>query len=99
GGLGLLHDPGMLGIRDDEMGRPGYLDLLSGLVKLKELRGSVRVTTNEAKATVGDREMEWIGSHLPALERVAFFKWESFVNVRFEQLRDMLRPGVSLTQV
>ncbi|KAG0252606.1 hypothetical protein BGZ95_006583, partial [Linnemannia exigua] len=90
--------PGMFSIRDDETGRPGYLDLLSGLVKLKELRGTVRVTTDEAKATVGDREIEWVANHWPALERVAFFTWENFVNARFERLRDVLRPGLSLSQ-
>ncbi|KAG0253728.1 hypothetical protein BGZ95_006244 [Linnemannia exigua] len=47
--------PGMLAIRDDETGRLGYLDLLSGLVKLKVLRGSVMVTNQEVEVTVGDR--------------------------------------------
>ncbi|KAG0250749.1 hypothetical protein BGZ95_007108, partial [Linnemannia exigua] len=32
--------PEMLSIRGDETGRPGHLDLLSGLVKQKEIRGS-----------------------------------------------------------
>ncbi|KAG0249823.1 hypothetical protein BGZ95_007398, partial [Linnemannia exigua] len=44
--------PGMLSLQDDTTGRPGYLDLLAGLVNLKELRGSVRVTTDEAQNTV-----------------------------------------------
>ncbi|KAK3841472.1 MAG: hypothetical protein J3R72DRAFT_444942 [Linnemannia gamsii] len=90
--------PGMLTIRDDVTGRPGYLDLLSGLVKLKTLRGSVRVTTDEAKATVGDREMEWIVSHWPDLERVAFFSCDEDVMAQFSRLRDALRPGLSLSQ-
>ncbi|KAK3841458.1 MAG: hypothetical protein J3R72DRAFT_524304 [Linnemannia gamsii] len=90
--------PGMLAIRDDETGRPGYLDMLSGLVKLKELHGTVRATTDEAIATVGYREMEWIASHWPALERVAFFASDQVVKAPFRQLRDALRPGLSLSQ-
>ncbi|KAK3841487.1 MAG: hypothetical protein J3R72DRAFT_491384 [Linnemannia gamsii] len=89
--------PGMLSIRDDATGRPGYLDLLSGLVKLKILLGSVRGTTDEAKATVGDREMEWIASHWPALERVEFFSSNRDATTPFSRLRDALLPGISLS--
>ncbi|KAG0255227.1 hypothetical protein BGZ95_005819, partial [Linnemannia exigua] len=65
--------PGMLNLYDTEKGSPGYLDLLTGLVKLRELRGSVCVSTNETKFTVGEREEEWFLTHWPSLERVEFF--------------------------
>ncbi|KAK3841486.1 MAG: hypothetical protein J3R72DRAFT_524322 [Linnemannia gamsii] len=90
--------PAMLSLQDDTTGRPGYLDLLAGLVNLKELRGSVRVTTDEAQETVGEREMDWIGTHWPALRRVALFASNNDVRESFKRLRDILRPELSLVQ-
>ncbi|KAF9128067.1 hypothetical protein BGX30_014483 [Mortierella sp. GBA39] len=91
--------PAMLNLPDCATGWPGYLNLLAGWVKLKELRGSVRVTTDETKVTVGVQEIEWIAAHWPSLECVAFFKWDSDVkDQRFMRLRDELRPGLSLWQ-
>ncbi|KAK3841470.1 MAG: hypothetical protein J3R72DRAFT_421926 [Linnemannia gamsii] len=55
--------PAMLHLQDDATGRPGYLNLLAGLVNLKELRGSVKVTIDEAQMTVGEREIDWIVTH------------------------------------
>ncbi|KAF9545576.1 hypothetical protein EC957_010661 [Mortierella hygrophila] len=91
--------PAMLNLPDCAMGWPGYLNLLAGWVKLKELRGSVQATTDEAKVTVGVQEIEWIAAHWPSLECVAFFTWDGDVkDQRFIRLRDELRPGLSLWQ-
>ncbi|KAG9062398.1 hypothetical protein KI688_005313 [Linnemannia hyalina] len=91
--------PAMLNLPDCATGWPGYLNLLAGWVNLKELRGSVHVTTDETKVTVGVQEIEWIATHWPSLECVAFFTWDSDVkDQRFMRLRDELRPGLSLWQ-
>jgi hypothetical protein len=65
--------PGLLSLPNNDTGRPGYLHLLSGWTKLKELRGSVCVDTEAGRATVGEKEVDWFMEHWPALERVGFF--------------------------
>ncbi|KAF9144097.1 hypothetical protein BG015_000208 [Linnemannia schmuckeri] len=60
--------PGMLSLGDEKAGRPGYLDLFSGLKKLRSLNGSVRAKTDETRVTVGQRECEWLSVHWPLLE-------------------------------
>ncbi|KAK3811348.1 MAG: hypothetical protein JOS17DRAFT_842926 [Linnemannia elongata] len=53
--------PGLFSLGDELAGRPGYLKMLSGLTKLKELRGHVQ-------ANLGRRELEWMLAHWPKLE-------------------------------
>ncbi|KAK5807808.1 hypothetical protein F5H01DRAFT_352649, partial [Linnemannia elongata] len=65
--------PGMLNLKNEETGRPGYLHLLRGLKKLKGLFGSVSATTEETKATIGMEEVKWMDKHWPTLVKVQFF--------------------------
>lgn len=89
--------PAMLNLPNCATGWPGYLGLLAGWVRLKELRGSVRVTTDETNVTVGEREIEWVATHWPSLECVAFFtRAKDVKGQHFMRLRDDLRPGLSL---
>lgn len=76
--------PGLLNIG---MGRPGYLELLGGLSKLKQLCGSVLADTNETKLRVGAVEAFWMREHWPLLERAEFFYRESEVTQPFKWLR------------
>ncbi|KAG0277884.1 hypothetical protein BGZ96_002678 [Linnemannia gamsii] len=62
--------PGMLSLGDEATGRPGYLSWLSGLTKLRKLKGHVQATTTETAKTVGQRELEWMLEHWPELEVV-----------------------------
>ncbi|KAH7055131.1 hypothetical protein BKA57DRAFT_532818 [Linnemannia elongata] len=65
--------PGMLNLKNVETGRPGYLQLLGGLTKLKKLSGSVSATIEETKATIGMDEVKWMDKHWPELEDADFF--------------------------
>ncbi|KAH7055133.1 hypothetical protein BKA57DRAFT_501668 [Linnemannia elongata] len=67
--------PGMLNLKNEETGRPGYLQLLGGLTKLKRLSGSVYAMTEETKATIGMDEVVWMENYWPALERAGFFRF------------------------
>ncbi|KAG9064707.1 hypothetical protein KI688_002966 [Linnemannia hyalina] len=60
--------PGMLSLGDEVVGKPGYLDLLGGLKKLRSLNGSVRAKTDETRVTFGQRECEWLNENWPVLE-------------------------------
>ncbi|KAF9092358.1 hypothetical protein BGX29_010502 [Mortierella sp. GBA35] len=51
--------PVLMALGHAKTDRPGYLHLLEGLGKLRELRGSVYVDTDEAKATMGEQEAAW----------------------------------------
>ncbi|KAH7055120.1 hypothetical protein BKA57DRAFT_501655 [Linnemannia elongata] len=68
--------PGMFSLGKKEIRRPGYLQLLGGLTKLKELYGSICLAMEETEATVGMDEVVWMDKHWPALERAGFF-WVS----------------------
>ncbi|KAK3814545.1 MAG: hypothetical protein JOS17DRAFT_795339 [Linnemannia elongata] len=63
---------GMLNLKDEETGRPGYLHLLGGLIKLKVLSGSVFATAQETKVTIGMDEVKWMDKHWPMLEKAHF---------------------------
>ncbi|KAG0216214.1 hypothetical protein BGX33_000312 [Mortierella sp. NVP41] len=60
--------PGLLPLGDPLMRRPGYLDCLSGLTKLRELRGAMQATTSETSRTFGSKELEWMLAHWTKLE-------------------------------
>lgn len=65
--------PGLLALEDPTTdGQIGHLSKLSGLTKLRELRGSFVWTNPEAAARIGEREVDWFATHLPAL-RIATF--------------------------
>ncbi|KAG9063297.1 hypothetical protein KI688_004179 [Linnemannia hyalina] len=51
--------PGLLSLEDPTSGKIGFLSRLSGLTKLRELRGSLFWTNREVLARTGEREVEW----------------------------------------
>ncbi|KAH7055122.1 hypothetical protein BKA57DRAFT_453084 [Linnemannia elongata] len=65
--------PGMLNLKNEETGRPGYLHLLRGLTKLRRLSGSISATNEETKATIGMEEVKWMDKHWPTLVKADFF--------------------------
>lgn len=62
--------PGILSLEDPTTGKIGFLSRLSGLTKLRELRGSLFWKNREVLARTGEREVEWFVNHLPALRRM-----------------------------
>lgn len=72
--------PGLLALEDATTGRLGFLSRWSGLNKLQRVRGSLFWTTTEARKRVGELEIEWFATHLPAL------KYAAFVEVPFSEV-------------
>lgn len=66
--------PGLFSLGKKEAGRPGYLQLLRCLTKLKELYGSTCLVMEETEVTVGIEGIEWMDRHWVALEKVQFGK-------------------------
>ncbi|KAG0296973.1 hypothetical protein BGZ96_008009 [Linnemannia gamsii] len=65
--------PGMMNLcLDNHCQRPGYLDLLGGLTRLEELRGSVYTNNEETQMTMGWKEARWMAQHWPELRVAAF---------------------------
>ncbi|KAF9135560.1 hypothetical protein BGW39_002308 [Mortierella sp. 14UC] len=83
-----LSFPGLLSLGDKRTGRVGYLDLLSGLTKLKELRGSVYACVDETKKTMSLREVVWLDHFWPQLEVAEFFFEHQPVSMPFKWLQD-----------
>lgn len=65
--------PGMLSLGDERTGRPGYLHHLAGLAKLRRFNVLVSMATDETRATVGLKEIEWMRDHWPALDFTSIF--------------------------
>lgn len=66
--------PGLLRLSDKEKGIvPGYLELLSGLTRLKEIRGSVAPETPDHKLAADAAEVDWILEHWPEVAMSSFF--------------------------
>ncbi|KAG0284125.1 hypothetical protein BGZ96_011514 [Linnemannia gamsii] len=65
--------PGFLNMPDKRTGRPGYLQLLAGLTKLKELRGSVSADLDETKRTMGWREVVFMDENFSDLRVAEFY--------------------------
>lgn len=63
--------PGLLALEDSATSQIGYLSRWSGLTRLRELRGSFSVTAKEVAARMGEHEVDWFATHLPALRRVS----------------------------
>ncbi|KAG0073086.1 hypothetical protein BGZ89_012154 [Linnemannia elongata] len=93
-----LSFPGLLSLGNKRTGRVGYLDLLSGLNKLKELRGSVYARTDETEKTMGLREIVWIDQFWPRLELAEFLFENEPVSEPFQwlQVRTILQECRSL---
>jgi hypothetical protein len=64
--------PGLLALEDPTSGRGGYLSSLSGMTKLRQLRGSFVLTHPEVQTRIGEREIDWFANNLPALEVATF---------------------------
>ncbi|KAG0365764.1 hypothetical protein BGX24_003974, partial [Mortierella sp. AD032] len=92
--------PALLSLGCEQTGRPGFLNLLGRLTKLKSLRGSFRMDQDETKKTVGQPEIEWIDKHWPLLKEAQFFDKEAEATNPFKWLqaqRTHNRPPLKLT--
>lgn len=78
--------PGFLSLGNKIAGRRGYLKLLAGLTKLRELRGHVQATTSETRWTVGRREMAWMVNNWPSLEVIELFHADDETGERGQHL-------------
>ncbi|KAF9911802.1 hypothetical protein EC991_002104 [Linnemannia zychae] len=59
--------PGMLTLQDNAGGRPGYMDLLYGLSKLRMIGGDIAAETKDDKIPEDAPEVDWILKHWPSL--------------------------------
>jgi hypothetical protein len=62
--------PGLLSLGCERTDQPGFLHLLAGMTRIERLLGSVSVTSEENKVTVGAREIEWMEQYWPLLEKI-----------------------------
>ncbi|KAF9135565.1 hypothetical protein BGW39_002313 [Mortierella sp. 14UC] len=85
--------PGLLSIGDKRADRPGYLRLLTGLTKLKELRGSVSADTDETRVTMGWKEAVFIDEVFSDLRVAEFFSEATSVRPPFQWLKDQRQQG------
>ncbi|KAF9084049.1 hypothetical protein BGX23_010902 [Mortierella sp. AD031] len=85
--------PALLSLGAAELGRPGYLNHLSGLRNLGILGGSVRVDTLGTKETVGWEEVRWMNEHWNQLHYANFFRDQSTVRPPFEWLKGQRQFG------
>ncbi|KAG0214681.1 hypothetical protein BGX33_001939 [Mortierella sp. NVP41] len=85
--------PALLSLGDGEWGRPGYLALLGGLTKLRELRGSVYADRDETVVTMGWSEARWIAAHWPRLEVTEFFRPHQDPTEPFRWLQEQYKDG------
>ncbi|KAF9135564.1 hypothetical protein BGW39_002312 [Mortierella sp. 14UC] len=53
--------------------RGGYLDLLAGLTRLEQLRGSFNVDPRGEGSVMGQEECEWVWEHWPRLQVADFY--------------------------
>ncbi|KAG0381038.1 hypothetical protein BGX24_000630 [Mortierella sp. AD032] len=75
--------PGLMRLQDNLTGRPGYLQLLSGLKQLECLDGSFRMYSVGNKQMDRRAEVKWIDMHWPRLRRAAFFSQKANVSTAF----------------
>ncbi|KAG0047024.1 hypothetical protein BGZ90_008025 [Linnemannia elongata] len=83
--------PGLFALEDPESGQIGHLSKLSGLTKLRVLRGSVRWTIPEVMERIGKREVDWIVDHLPALRVATFVLQNNNGMIGARPIRQLLR--------
>ncbi|KAG0296828.1 hypothetical protein BGZ96_008432 [Linnemannia gamsii] len=82
-----LSFPAMMNLMSAQNGRPGFLQLLSGLKKLEVLQGAVSAWSDETEVTVGWPEVVWIDQNWPSLRHADFFLDEDDVSEPFAWLR------------
>ncbi|KAK3846475.1 MAG: hypothetical protein J3R72DRAFT_433888 [Linnemannia gamsii] len=85
--------PALLSVGDIRTDRPGYLRLLAGLTKLKELRGSVSANTDETKATMGWKEVVFMDEFFSNLRVTEFFSEGAPLRPPFQWLQEQRRDG------
>jgi hypothetical protein len=62
-----------LGVEDEVKGKKvGHLEMLSGLTKLRKIRGIYPWIQGDDRARIGEREAEWFMSNLPRLSVITF---------------------------
>lgn len=83
--------PGLLALEDPESGQIGHLSKLSGLTKLRVLRGSVRWTIPEVMERIGNHEVDWVVDHLPALRVATFVLQNNNGMIGARPIRQLLR--------
>jgi hypothetical protein len=89
--------PGLISLEDPTTGKVGFLSRLSGLTKLRELRGSLFWTNKEVLARTGEREVEWFVNHLPMLKgKVLLFCPDSGIIVQNGLQFPWRKPGLVL---
>ncbi|KAF9905300.1 hypothetical protein EC991_001848 [Linnemannia zychae] len=76
-------------------GRPGYLQLLRGMTRLRKLIGSFEMYSDETMVTVGQAEVEWMLQHWERLEDVHFYSRKAAFRPCFEYMKQQ-RPQLSL---
>ncbi|KAG0276646.1 hypothetical protein BGZ95_007259 [Linnemannia exigua] len=69
--LGLL--PGVLTLKNNTEGRPGFLDLLGGLSKLERIGGDIGAETGNGRLAVDAKEVDWIFEHWSCLLDAPFW--------------------------
>ncbi|KAF9134123.1 hypothetical protein BGW39_008038 [Mortierella sp. 14UC] len=79
--------PGLLTLGDDSTGRPGYLNHLAGLTKLRKLLGSVRADAKETTGSVGWNEARWMDKHWPQLVSARMFWADALATEPFQWLK------------
>ncbi|KAF9130532.1 hypothetical protein BGX30_013463, partial [Mortierella sp. GBA39] len=85
--LGVDEGSGLGSGLEGQQGRPGFLNLLDGLTKLIELRGSFNAITDETKVTMGWAEVRWMASYWPTLKVAEFFRGDEELTEPFLWLR------------
>jgi hypothetical protein len=76
-------------------GRPGYLQLLRGMTRLRKLIGSFGMFSDETVITVGQAEVEWMLQHWERLENVHFYSRRIAFRPCFQYMQQQ-RPQLSL---
>ncbi|KAK3836794.1 MAG: hypothetical protein J3R72DRAFT_450150 [Linnemannia gamsii] len=84
----LLSLPGLLTLGDDSTGRPGYLNHLAGLTKLRKLLGSVRADAKDTADSVGWNEARWMDKHWPHLICASLFWADAVATEPFQWLKN-----------
>ncbi|OAQ23772.1 hypothetical protein K457DRAFT_142478 [Linnemannia elongata AG-77] len=59
--------PGLLSLKENVAGRPGYLDFLKGLSQLREIGGDVATETLHYQMAEDAPEVDWILENWPCL--------------------------------
>ncbi|KAG0281011.1 hypothetical protein BGZ95_007381 [Linnemannia exigua] len=80
--------PGLLTLGDESTGRPGYLNHLAGLAKLRKLLGSVRADAKDTAGSVGWNEARWMDKHWPRLVCARMFWTDALATEPFQWLKN-----------